>query len=209
MKFSKFFVLIMIAAAFTLSCASSGGGTSSTAPAAGGDAAAAGPAFKWDFSDTSVEAGGWKTAPDEYWDFKGTMAVKIDETTMGKPMLRVDVDYSKDSGSWWSEPKLKYEFAEPFELKGIKRLSFEMYYNPANSSKGSFKGKLIFFNNKATNAESELDAIIAKEQVGDYMKANVSFRFSSSRPTTHVVLGIVGAVTDYNGPIFIDNMRLE
>jgi len=190
-------IIVLIAAVLVFSCASTGG----EKPVVEG--------YRWNFDDPEAGTAGWATAPDEYWDFKGTMAVSRDATTMGKPMLRVDVDFSKDVGSWWSEPKIKYEFSEPFDMKGITRLAFDMYINPANSTTGSFKGKAMLFFDKSTVAEAELDLILPKEEVGSYMKATVVYRLRSSRNINNVVIGIVGAVTNYNGPIFIDNLRLE
>jgi len=198
MKILRVFVIVLVTVAFVLSCTSKG--STETVVNEG---------FKWSLEDAEAGAGGWTTAPDEFWDFKGTMNVSRDATTMGKPMLRVDVDFSRDAGSWWSEPKLRYDFEEPISLAGLSRLAFDFYYNPNNASTGFFKGKFIGFLGTRSIVEAELDGIRAIEEVGDYMKANVVFRIRSTREIDSLRIGIVGAVTNYNGPIFIDNIRLE
>jgi len=193
-------IAVLLVAVFTFSCASSGGSTA---------AAPAEPVYVWNLSDPAAGTAGWDTANDEFWDFDGTMTVRRDDTTMGKPMLRVDVDYSKNTGSWWSEPKLIYTFAEPLELANVNRFIFDMYVSPQHMTTGSFKGKIIGFLGSRPQAEAELDSIRFMEEVGDYLKATVSFRVRSSRQIDSMRIGIVGAVTDYNGPIFLDNIRWE
>jgi len=190
-------VTILFAAALSFSCASTGGD------------AVTNEGYRWNFADPGAGTAGWTTAPDEFWDFKGTIDLSRDDTFLGRPMLRVDVDFSGDVGSWWSEPKLKYDFDETFELRGLNRFAFDMYFNPRNATAGSFKGKVIFLYNTGTVLEAELDSILATEEAGDYLKASVVFRFRSTRSINSLRLGIVGAVTDYKGPIFIDNLRLE
>jgi len=192
-------VSVLLAAVLAFSCASSGG--KSDGPAE--------PVYKWSFDDPAAEVAGWDLAPEEFWDFKGTINLNRDDTTMGKPMLRVNVDFSKDVGSWWSEPKLKYVFSEPLDLSNVSRFVFDMYYSPQYMTKGSFKGKIIGFSGERSVAEAELDAIRFFEEAGEFYKATVSFRVRSSRSIDSMRLGIVGAVTDYNGPIFLDNIRWE
>jgi len=84
-----------------------------------------------------------------------------------------------------------------------------MYFNPNYSTTGSFKGKFIGFMGKSSITEAELDFIRPTEEVGDFLKANVAYRFRSSRSIDNLQIGIVGAVTNYKGPIFIDNIRIE
>jgi len=42
-----------------------------------------------------------------------------------------------------------------------------------------------------------------------YVKETVSILFNASGPVDSIIFGIVGIQTDYKGPIFFDNMRLE
>lgn len=198
MKSVKLCFVVLVAVALVFSCASTGGGEQFV-----------NEGFKWNFDDPEAGTAGWVTAPDEYWDFKGTLELSRDDIAFGRPMLRADVDFSKDSGSWWSEPKLRFDFEEPIELRGLSRLNFDMYYNPEYSTTGSFKGKFIGFLNERSVVEAELESIRAVEEVGGYYRAAVSFRFRSSRQIDSLRIGIVGAVTNYNGPIFIDNIRFE
>jgi len=195
-------ITVLLAAVLTFSCASGGGKT----------AAPAGPAvpvYSWNFDDPEAGVAGWDLAPDEFWDFKGTIDLARDAVTMGKPMLRVNVDFSKDAGSWWSEPKLRYDFEEPLDLSNVTRFVFDMYYSPQYMTSGSFKGKMIGFLGTRSVTEAELDSIRFLEEVGDYYKATVAFRVRSSRTIDSMRLGIVGAVTNYNGPLFLDNIRWE
>jgi len=194
-KFNFTVIVLLAASVLILSCASAGGSQT--------------PVFRWNFDNADAGTAGWAPAPEEHWDFKGTINASRDTATMGKPMLRVDIDFSKDAESWWSEPKLKYTFDELFDLSGYSKLSFDMYFNPANSTTGSFKGKVMFFQDKIAVTDSELNLIMPTEEVGDYLKASVVFRFRSTRSVNIIHLGIVGAVTNYKGPIFIDNLRLE
>lgn len=198
MKFVKILCIVLIAVVLMFSCASTGGGD-----------AFVNEGYKWNFDDPEAGVAGWDLARDDFWDFNGTINLSRDDTAFGKPMLRVDVDFSADSESWWSEPKLKYVFSEPLKLRGLRRFVFDMYYNPHYSTKGSFKSKFMGFNNRTSVVEVELDTLRAYYEVGDYQKVTVEFRINSSRRINNLHLGIVGAVTDYNGPIFIDNMRLE
>jgi len=201
MKFEKLGYLLMavlFAAILTFSCASSGG---SEGPVNEG--------YRWSFADPEAGVGNWDLATEDFWDFKGTIDLSRDDATLGKPMLRVDVDFSKDVGSWWSEPKLLYKFDEPLELRGLNRFSFDLYYNPQYQTRGSFKGKVVGLSGKNIAVEAELESFGIAEPVGDYLKATVNFRLRSSRSIDSLHLGIVGAVTDYNGPLFMDNIRWE
>jgi hypothetical protein len=184
------------------SCASGGGSSGKTE----GKAA---PTVKWscDFSDPASVAN-WALVPDEYWDFKGTASLSHDVKTLGMPLLRMDVDFSKDFDSWWSEPKMRGTFDPP--LQKIRKFYFDFYFNPTFSKEGTFKSKIIIFNGKTALAENNAETILVTEELPNgYMKATISFIAIGAKPVDSMLLSIVGAKTDYKGPVFIGNMRWE
>ena len=201
MKLAKIGFIVIFAAIWSFSCASAGGAAVERQVV---------EVYRWTFENPEAGTAGWGLAPEEYWDFNGSISLSRDDKTLGKPMLRVNVDFSADVESWWSEPKLKYDFDTPVQLTEVSSVVFDFYYNPYYSSKGSFKSKVIGFYESKSIIEAELDSIRADEEVGDYQKATVRLRFPrSSGAIDSLRLGIVGAVTDYNGPVFIDNLRME
>jgi hypothetical protein len=196
-------VAIMIAAALVFSCASSGGGSAAPSEPVEG--------FTWNFADPDVGINGWKVAVEEFWEHKGTVEISLDEATFGKGMLRMDVDFTRDSGSDWSEPKLLYTFAEPFNMTGITKFTYTIIYNPEFSSKGHFKSKVIARNDKKDVTDGQTDRINATEEMGNgYMKKKMDVR---SRKTTNsinnMVFSIAGYLTDYKGPVFFETMGWE
>jgi hypothetical protein len=192
--------IILVIAVLVVSCASSG--------AAKTEQAAADVKYSWNFDDPAAGTAGWFMIPDEYWDFHGTAEISRDDTTFGKALLRMDVDYSNDSKSEWSEPKMKMAFDTPIE--GVKKISFDFIYNPSLSKDGHFKSKVVIYNGKKQLAEKNTDAILAFDELpGGYVKENVSISVRGSSPVDSVVLSIAGYKVDYKGPIFFDNMRLE
>jgi len=184
------------------SCASGGGSGKTEEKAA--------PAIKYscDFSDAAAGTAGWVMAPDEYWEFHGTAALSRDDKTLGFGLLRMDVDFSKDAGSDWSEPKMKIKFDPP--LENIRRFSFDLYYNPSFSKGGQFKSKIIIYNDKTALADNLVDFIkIIEELPNGYVKANVALTARSSKTVDNMLLSIVGYRTNYKGPVFIGNIRWE
>ena len=192
--------VLLVIAALAVSCASSGGGakTEAAAPAL----------YSWDLSDPASGTAGWAMLPEDYWDFHGTVALSRDDKTFGRGMLRWDVDYSKDSNSEWSEPKMKMVFNTPIE--GIRKISFDFIYNPSLSKGGHFKSKVVIFNGKKQLAERNTEAIVALDELpGGFMKGSVSMSVRGSSPVDNIVLSIAGYKTNYKGPLFFDNIRLE
>jgi len=192
--------ILLVIAVLAVSCASGGGGKAEQAPPV--------IVYSWNFEDAASGTAGWYMVPDEYWDFHGTAELSRDDKTFGKPMLRMDVDYSKDAESEWSEPKMMVKFDPP--IKGIKRLTFDFIYNPSFSKGGHFKSKTIIRNGKGTLAEGETGAIIAREELaGGYVKGTVRIIVSTSNPVDNMLLSIAGYKINYKGPVFFDNIRLE
>jgi len=164
--------------------------------------------YNWNFDSANAGTAGWFLVPDEYWDFHGTAELSRDEKTFGKPMLRMDVDYSKDANSEWSEPKMKMQFEKP--LDSVRKFTFDFIYNPAFSKSGHFKSKVIIFNGKKELTSNNTDAITALDELPNgYVKGTVTLIAASSGPIDNIIFSIAGYKTNYKGPIFFDNMRLE
>ncbi|WP_461247756.1 hypothetical protein [Treponema sp. R6D11] len=193
-------VLLMIAVLIG-SCASSGGGKTE-------EKAAPAVKFSCDFSDAAAGTAGWAMAPEEYWDFHGTAALSRDDKTLGSGMLRMDVDFSKDANSDWSEPKMRVNFDPP--LENIRKFYFDFYYNPTFSKGGQFKSKIIIYSGKTALAENMADSIKAVEELPNgFVKATVALVARGAKPVDNMLLSIVGYRTNYKGPVFIGNIRWE
>jgi len=192
-------MILLVIAILIGSCASSGGNT-------GGKAEAT---VKWscDFSNpASIE--NFVLVPDEYWDFHGTASLSRDDKTLGMPLLRMDVDFSKDANSEWSEPKMRIKFDPP--LEGIRKFYFDFYYNPSFSKGGHFKSKIIILNGKTSLMDKGTDAIIAPEELPNgFVKGTVSMSARGSKPVDNMLLSIAAYKNDYKGPLFFGNMRWE
>jgi len=194
--------VLLIIAVLAVSCVS-GGGSGNTNKSAQGVVK-----YRWDFSDPGAGTAGWFMVPDEYWDFHGTAVLSRDDKTFGRPMLRMDVDFTKDTKSEWSEPKMKMQFSKPIE--GVTRISFDFIYNPSFSKSGCIKSKVITYNGKKQLAATHIDDILAFDELPNgYIKGEVTLIAASSTPVDNMLLSIAGYLSDYKGPIFFDNMRLE
>jgi hypothetical protein len=194
-------VLLLIALLIG-SCASGGG-------SGGKKDEKAAPAVIWscDFSDPASLAN-WVMVPEEYWDFKGTASLSLDDKTLGMPLLRMDVDFTKDAGSSWSEPKMRGTFNPP--LEGVRTFYFDIYYNPSFSKGGLLKSKIIIFSGKTELANNMTDTIKTVEELPNgYVKGTVRLVARSSKPVDNMLLSIVGSMTNYKGPVFLGNMRWE
>jgi mannan endo-1,4-beta-mannosidase len=201
MKQLKFVMAIITVLALALSCATGGG---SAAPAVEVIP------YTWNFTDAAAGTAGWELAEGEHWDYKGTLELTRDDSTFGAGKLRLDVDFTADSNSEWSEPKIKYAFSEPFDMTGIRRFTFDIYYNPQYATRGQFNSKVIVLVGNRTMADRAGNLINATEEVGDYVKATISLPFGRvNTPIDNIIFSIAGFRTNYKGPVFLDNMRLE
>jgi len=191
--------ILLVIAVLAVSCASGGGAkTGKAAPAL----------YNWNFSNPASGTAGWVIFPEDFWDYHGTAQLSRDDKTFKKGVLRMDVDFSKDSDSDWSEPKMKMVFNTPIE--GVKKISFDFIYNPELIQDGHFKSKAVIFNGKKQLAENFTEAILAFDKVANgYVKEAVSISIRASEPVDTLVLSIAGYKVDYKGPVFFDNIRLE
>ncbi|MDR3020764.1 MAG: hypothetical protein LBU66_07665 [Treponema sp.] len=202
MKYVLTGIVALFVVVLVFSCASTGG--------SGGGEEFVNPGYRWNFDDPEAGTAGWVVVPEEFWAYKGPAELSRDDTTFGRPMLRFDVDFTDYKGVDWSEPKIRYYFEEPFEMRGLSNFSFDFYYNPQFSSSGHFKSKIITLAGTRTRMDDVTGEINPKEEEGDYLKATISFRARRYTGTMDsIVLSIAGYMTDYKGPLFFDNLRLE
>jgi len=166
--------------------------------------------YNWDFSDPSAGTAGWKVAEGEFWEYSGPAVLSRDDSTFGKGMLRLDVDFTNDSGKDWSEPKLRYSFSEPLEMDDLVRFTFDFYYNPYFATGGHFKSKIIALDGDNTLTDSGSGAISGNDEAGDFLKASVTLPVKkTSGKMDGMLFSIAGYLTDYKGPVFFDNLRWE
>ena len=198
MKLIRIVCVSLLAALLIFSCASTGGG------------AAKGPVGNWDFDDPAADTMGWELANAEFYMYKGTAKLSRDDTTFGNGMLRLDVDFTGSKDLEWSEPKMKNDFPKSFNMKGITQFCFDFYYNPSLRTDGGFKSK-VFSNSNGLKVDFTGEAIEGGTDAGEgFLKVPVSILIMPSAGfMTDMRFSIAGYLTDYNGPVFFDNLRWE
>ncbi|MBE6051471.1 MAG: mannanase [Clostridium sp.] len=167
-------------------------------------------AYVWNFDDSAKGLDGWKYEGN--WAYKGTHDVSYDKDTVGSGALKIDVDYTKNSGDNWSELKIdNYMSNKTIDMSKYNRCSFDFYYNPANMTQGSFKTKL-FVNDKQNNSFSEnadIDFGKAVYAGNGLKKVKVTVNFDSKDIQSNLIaLSVVGCGTDYKGAVYFDNITL-
>jgi len=200
MKTAKKTIMVMVAlvmALIVLSCASGGRGARS-------------PGGNWEFSNPEGGVQGWDLANSEFYMYRGPIKLSYDNTTLGKGLLRLDVDFAETKDLEWSEPKMKNDFPKAFNMKGKTKFVFDFYYNPSLLHGGSFKAK-VFTNNNGILVDSTGETIEGGEDVGNgFVKQTATILIMPIAGfMTDLRFSIAGYLTDYNGPVFFDNMRWE
>jgi hypothetical protein len=201
MTFNRNFKLVcavLLGVILIASCASTGGGNR----VAGGD---------WNFADPEAGTQGWYLANGEFYQYHGTAELSHDAATLGKGLLRLDVDFTKDVELEWSEPKMANDFPRAYNMKGKTRFVFDFYYNPSLSPAGGFFKAKIFSNSNGIHVDSTGEAIEDGEDVGNgFKKAKVEILIMPiSGFMTDMRFSIAGYLTNYKGPVFFDNMHFE
>jgi hypothetical protein len=194
-------IMVVVCAVFALSCASSGGG---------GGGAARGPGGSWTFDDPEGDTQGWELANSEFYMYRGSAKLSRDDATLGKGLLRLDVDFTESKDLEWSEPKMKNDFPRAFNMKGITKFEFDFYYNPSFRTDGGFKAK-VFSNSNGLKVDFTSNDIEGGEDAGNgFLKVPVTILIMPGAGfMTDMRLSIAGYLTDYNGPVFFDNLRWE
>jgi len=201
MKSLKGIVLVAavaVGAALVVSCASSGGG---------GGGGARGPLGVWTFENPDAETGGWYLANSEFYQYKGSAKLSRDDTTFGKGMLRLDVDYTGHQDSEWSEVKMANDFPKSINMKGIDKFAFDFYYNPSLRTGGVFKPKIWSNNGSKFINETGIDIEGGEKMSNGFYKAYVEiYIMPGGGYIPDMRLSIAGYLTDYKGPVFFDNI---
>jgi len=199
MKFIKGILLVtavLACAALTASCASSGGG--------GG---ARGPLGVWTFENPDADTQGWYLANSEFYQYKGPAKLSRDDTTFGKGLLRLDIDFSAHQESEWSEVKMANDFPKSINMKNIDKFAFDFYYNPSLRSGGVFKPKIWSNNGSKFINETGIDIEGGEDMGNGFLKAYVEiYIMPGAGFIPDMRLSIAGYLTDYKGPVFFGNI---
>ncbi|MDR0455524.1 MAG: hypothetical protein LBH20_02420 [Treponema sp.] len=203
MKTIKTMMMAVIALMAVLaSCASSGGG--------GGGGDARGALGVWTFADASADVQGWWLSTAENYKYKAPAKLSHDSATLGKGLLRLDVDFTNNIEDDWADIKIVYDFPKMLNMKGKTRFTFDFYYNPAFRSDGGFK-PMVWCNNNGLAINFTGESIEGGEDAGEgFLKQKgevLIMPTSGFMPDMRFI--IAGNFTDYKGPVFFDNMRWE
>ncbi|SFU45553.1 Carbohydrate binding module 27 [Clostridium sp. DSM 8431] len=159
----------------------------------------------WDFNDASKGLDGWKYDSD--YDYHGTHDVSYDTSFTGSGSLKFDLDFTKDSSAGWSEVKLSNWVSDGINMGEYNTIKFNLYYNPANMTKGSFKSQ--FWINSDINKSTDIDFAKSEYLGNGVSKVPVSMTFDSKDvKANNVILTLVGSSTDYKGAMYIDDINL-
>jgi len=190
-------IIIAIAVVFAMLMAACSGGPR----VAGGN---------WSFADPAFGVQDWELANAEFYQYRGSAKLSHDDTTFGKGLLRLDVDFTESITLEWSEPKMKNDFAKAFNMKGKTRWVFDFYYSPELLNGGHFKAK-VFTNSNGILVDSTGEEIEGGEDVGQgFVKQTVTILIMPVTGfMTDMRFSIAGYLTDYKGPVFFDNIRWE
>ncbi|MDR0290276.1 MAG: hypothetical protein LBI06_05005 [Treponema sp.] len=201
MKLVKCVFVVLMVAALVVSCASSGGG---------GGAARAGEGGRWTFENPDHDTGGWYLANSEFYQYRGPAKLSRDETTLGIPLLRLDVDFTQDKDSEWSEVKIANDFPKSINMRGIDKFAFDFYYNPSFRTEGLFKPKIWSNNGSKFVNETGLDLEGGEDAGEGFVKVAAEIIIPPSGGfIPDMRFSIAGYLTDYKGPVFFDNLRWE
>ena len=154
----------------------------------------------WKFNNSDD---GWK-----YWgeyDYTGSKEVSYDKLTNA---LELNLDYRNNALSSWSEFKISKALDSPIKFDGYNILTYDFIYNPQNMTTGSFKSKL--FINGAADSYSDINLENSEDAGNGLKKAKVTIKFDSkSVNIDSIIISIIGNNTDYNGKIYIDNIKFN
>lgn len=160
----------------------------------------------WNFDNLENGTSGWDNGGS--WDYKGNLDVSYDETTIGNGALKLNVDYSKNVETSWSEIKIQNNFENNIKMNGYNMLTYDFIYNPSCMITGSFQTKLFINGLVDTYVPIKFENL--EDIDGGLKKAKVTVKFTSiNKEVDGIIIGIIGSNTDYKGDIFIDNIELS
>jgi mannan endo-1,4-beta-mannosidase len=150
--------------------------------------------------DSADSIASW--SDDGSYQYSGGLTINYD---VDFAAMKLNVDYSGDSSTSWSEAKVKYTFAQAQEFEGYNQFSFDFIYDPAKMTKGTFLAKLfsgtIDINTAISNAE-DFGSGLKKAAV-------VLSLTGAANSVNSFTIGLVGNSTDYKGSVYIDNVTFS
>jgi Beta-mannanase len=122
--------------------------------------------------------------------------------------LKVDVDFTKDSGESWSSMAACVYDDAGMKLAGANKVSMDFYYDTSKMTTGNFIIKV--FSNAGVNKYSAVDMEKAENVSGTLKKVPFEMDFDTinSSDVKDFAVCIVGNQTDYKGSFWLDNIKL-
>jgi mannan endo-1,4-beta-mannosidase len=155
--------------------------------------------------DSADSISGWSNGGN--YQYSGGLAIGYAEPVSGDGTMKLDVDYSGNSTTSWSEAKVAYTFGQQQELNGYNQFSFDFIYDPACMTTGSFSSKLSA---GIIDTSTALDTSKAVDYGTGLKKINVVIEFASAaNSVSNFIIGLVGSNTDYKGSFYIDNVAFK
>lgn len=164
---------------------------------------------EWNF-DSGI--GSWENAGWDY-QYDGTAATVASEFGA----LKVNVDYSGGIDNSWSQIGVR-EWGD-IDVVGTTKTTFDLYYDPAQLTKGSLaiKEALQYKDGdnypEAVSTDVTVDTSLAVdsdiEELAGWKKVPVTITYDAvDKNICNTVLCIVGKNTTYSGALYIDNLKM-
>ena len=163
----------------------------------------------WDFAE-GID--GWYYDANNGWNDscagKDNVSVAWDEASQS---LKATVDYSQDVAVNWSQLGICYWTDQVMDLTGAQRVTFDMTYNPADKTTGTFSVKA--FSKAGIDQYVEIDESAAQTTSDGLLKNEVTIDFTAlteeqGSAVNDLTLALIGVNTDYQGDILIDNVTI-
>ncbi|SCW74398.1 Carbohydrate binding module 27 [Lachnospiraceae bacterium C10] len=150
---------------------------------------------------------GWYYGAGWEWDYDSGKTTTI-EAENGE--LRMNVDFSKNSSSGWSQTTAVYENKDGMNLTGSNQARVDLIYDEKNMTTGAIGVKL--YTDEGLGAFGLADMTQAVDLGDGRKKTTVSFTFDSlgteSGKVKKFAIQLVGQNTDYKGAIWLDNLTI-
>lgn len=162
------------------------------------------------FDSYAVDAGGDVTGWNHggTWKYSNTVIPVVSETN-GSKVLKLNLDYSKDSAYDWSEAKVTKKFTPGFDVSAYNQLTYDIIYPSAFDG---FKAN-VFAKNMDANKTIINNVGVISDKVsldGGLTKATVTVKFTPNENILdELTIGTVGVNTDFVGNVFVDNIKLS
>ena len=163
----------------------------------------------WDFAE-GID--GWYYDATSSWNDscagKDNVSVAWDEASQS---LKATVDYSQDAAANWSQLGICYWTDQVMDLTGAQRVTFDMTYDPADKTTGTFSVKA--FSKAGIDQYVEIDESAAQTTSDGLLKNEVTIDFTAlteeqGSAVNDLTLALIGVNTDYQGDILIDNVTI-